>query len=232
MSGQNAAPLFISEFGYDMTLGSTADNNYLPCFNAYAASVDLDWSLWAFGGSYYIRQGNVGAQESYAVLDGSWKNYRDPNFPKKFQLLQRIVQDPSSDLAKSHILFHPLTGECGHVRDKKIVMGDCKNESRWSFEGNGSPISLMDSPLCLKAAGEGLSPTLSEDCLSQQSSWRTVSLSRLHLATFDVNGERLCLHKDPESENVVTKKCICIEDDTKCMDSPINQWFKFVTTNV
>lgn len=92
LSGNNPLPLFISEFGYDMTGVNSADNKYFPCFVSYAASVDLDWSLWAFGGSYYYREGTVGAGESYAVMDYDWKNFRDPKFPQKFQLLQSIVQ--------------------------------------------------------------------------------------------------------------------------------------------
>ena len=92
MSGESPAPLFLSEFGYDMRGLTQADNNFVPCLVSYAASVDLDWSLWAFGGTYYIRQGHTGAGETYALLDDSWEHYRDPKFPQKFQLMQRITQ--------------------------------------------------------------------------------------------------------------------------------------------
>ena len=92
IGGNNPAPLFISEFGYDMTGGNSADNKFMPCFASFLASVDMDWSLWAFGGSYYYRQGNIGADESYAVLNHDWTGYRDPKFPEKFQLLQSLVQ--------------------------------------------------------------------------------------------------------------------------------------------
>ncbi|XP_054808674.1 glycosyl hydrolase 5 family protein-like [Prosopis cineraria] len=102
MSGENAAPLFVSEFGYDMRGLTPLDNNFVPCFTAYAAAADLDWSLWAFGGSYYERQGQIGLEEAYAVLDGTWKNYRDPNFTEKFQLLQRLVQGVYTSLSLSH----------------------------------------------------------------------------------------------------------------------------------
>ncbi|KAJ1375465.1 Ricin B-like lectin [Sesbania bispinosa] len=235
LSGKNPVPLFISEFGYDMTGGNPVDNKFLPCFVSYAVSVDLDWSLWAFQGSYYYRQGNVGSGESYGVMDYNWTNYTDPNFPQKFQLLQRIVQDPSSNLSKSHIMFHPLTGYCAHVNgsSNELVLGDCKSESRWHAEGDGSPISLMDSPLCLKAEGEGLPLTLSEDCLVQQSSWKSVSKTGLHLATSDDNGSLLCLDKDSNSNKILTRKCICIGDeDSSCLDNPQSQWFQLISTNV
>lgn len=50
--------------------------------------------------------------------------------------------DPSSKLGKSYILFHPLSGGCvGVNKDKELMVEDCeKNYSRWSYEGDGSPI--------------------------------------------------------------------------------------------
>ncbi|RDX99971.1 hypothetical protein CR513_16901, partial [Mucuna pruriens] len=233
LSGKNPAPLFVSEFGYDMTGANSADNKYLPCLTAYFASVDMDWSLWAFQGTYYFRQGQIGTGESYGVMDDHWTNYRDPHFPQKFQLLQRMLQDPTSKVSKSHIMFHPLTGYCAHVNDSNaLIMGNCMNNRVWNFEGDGSPIRLMNSAMCLKAVGEGLPPTLSQDCLSPQSSWKTVSMSGLHLATFDKDGELLCLERDSNSSEIVTRKCICIEDDdSSCLDNPQSQWFRLVPTN-
>lgn len=112
-------------------------------------------------------------------------------------------------------------------------MGDCKSNSLWSYEGDGSPIRLMNSAKCLKAVGERLPPSLSEDCLSPQSSWKTVSMTGLHLATFDKDGDLLCLEKDSNSSKIVTSKCICIsDDDSSCLDNPQSQWFKLVSTNV
>ncbi|KAK7319585.1 hypothetical protein RJT34_04308 [Clitoria ternatea] len=233
LGGKNPSPLFVSEFGYDMTGGNSVDNKFFPCFVSFAASVDLDWNLWSFGGSYYYRQGNVGAGESYAVMDYDWKTYQDPNFTHKFQLLQRKVQDPTSNQSKSNIMFHPLTGNCAHVNNSnEIVMGDCKSNSLWRYEGDGSPMRLKDSALCLKAIGEGLPPILSQDCLSSQSSWKAVSLTRLHLATFDKDGSLLCLEKESNSSKIVTRKCICVEDDSSCLDNPQSQWFKLISTNV
>nr|KYP51267.1 Endoglucanase [Cajanus cajan] len=234
LSGDNPAPLLVSEFGYDMTGADSADNKYLACVAAYFASVDLEWSLWAFQGSYYYRQGRVGPGEHYGVMNDDWKSYRDPHFSQKFQLLQRMVQDPNSKASKSHIMFHPLTGYCVHVNNTNtLVMGNCKTNRLWNFEGNGSPIRLMDSALCLKAAGEGLPPTLSEDCLSPQSSWKTVSMTGLHLATLDKKGGLLCLERDSNTSQIVTNKCICIgDDDSLCLDNPQSQWFKLVPTNM
>ncbi|CAI8618094.1 unnamed protein product [Vicia faba] len=188
----------------DMTGVNSVDNKFLPCFVCYASSVDLDWSLLAFGGSYYYREGTVGAGEPYAVMDYDWKNFRHPKFPANFQLIQKKVQDPSSDLSKSNIMFHPLTGKCAQVKsNNELVLGDCKSHNQWSSEGNGSPIRLMDS-----ATG-------------------------LHLATTDGNGSLLCLEMDSDSSKIVTRKCICIDDyDSSCLDNPQSQWFQLISTKV
>ncbi|KAK7400461.1 hypothetical protein VNO78_11669 [Psophocarpus tetragonolobus] len=234
LSGKNPAPLFVSEFGYDMSGGSFADNKYLPCILSYFASVDLEWSLWAFQGSYYYRQGKVGPGELYGVMDDDWKEYRDPKFLQRFELLGRTLQDPRSNASKSNIMFHPLTGYCAHVNNsKEVVMGDCKSNSLWTYEGDGTPIRLVESSKCLKAVGEGLPATLSDDCLSPESSWKAVSMTGLHLATSDKDGELLCLEKESNSTQIVTRKCICIrDDDSSCYDNPQSQWFKLVSTNV
>ena len=129
-------------------------------------------------------------------------------------------------------MFHPLSGECVHVnKDNELEMGDCKNPGRWSYEGAGSPIRLMGSALCLKANCEGNTPTLSKDCLSPKSAWRFVSESGLHLAIMEQNGEPRCLQKNNQSE-IVTEKCICVDDDSACLDNPQSQWFQLISTNV
>lgn len=92
MKGDDAAPMIMSEVGYDMTGGSQADKNFMTCFVAFAAMTDLDWNLWAFGGTYYERQGQLNFNESFGVLDSNWKDYKDKKFSSKFQLLQRKVQ--------------------------------------------------------------------------------------------------------------------------------------------
>ncbi|KAI5386383.1 hypothetical protein KIW84_072780 [Lathyrus oleraceus] len=100
--------------------------------------------------SYYYREGTVGAGEPYAVMDYDRKNFRDPKFPEKFQLIQKKVQNPSSNLSNSYMMFHPLTGKCAHVNksNNELVLGDCKSHNQWSSDGNGSPIRLMDSAVC------------------------------------------------------------------------------------
>jgi len=45
----------------------------------------MDWGLWAFQGSYYVRNDKV----QLGVMDDTWHHLRKPNFTDKFQLLQR-----------------------------------------------------------------------------------------------------------------------------------------------
>lgn len=90
--GENAVPLIISEFGFDQTGSSVEDNRFLTCLQTYLVGRDLDWGLWAFHGSYYVREDKVQLDESFGVLDATWHNLRYPNFTDKFQLLQRMNQ--------------------------------------------------------------------------------------------------------------------------------------------
>jgi hypothetical protein len=139
--------------------------------------------------------------------------------------------DPASKLSNAYIMYHPLTGKCAQVNENnQLEIGSCENQKRWTYDG--SQILLSDSKKCLTAAGEGLPVSVSDDCRNKNSSWKTASLSRLHLATIDQNGKQLCLHKDSNSSVVITSKCICINDDSLCLDDPQSQWFQLVATNV
>lgn len=85
-------PLFVSEIGVDQRGINRADNRFLPCFLAYAADKDLDWAMWALQGSYYRRNGKVGFEETYGVLDAGWDGPRNSEFNRKFRLLQELLQ--------------------------------------------------------------------------------------------------------------------------------------------
>jgi len=62
-------PVILSEFGVDNRGVNTNDNRYYGCAAAAAADLDLDWALWALQGSYYLREGVLGLDEVYGVLD-------------------------------------------------------------------------------------------------------------------------------------------------------------------
>ena len=85
-------PLFLSEFGIDQRGGNANDNRYLGCLSGWAAENDVDWSLWALTGSYYLREGVVGMIEYYGALDSDWNSVRNSSFLQQISLLQSPLQ--------------------------------------------------------------------------------------------------------------------------------------------
>lgn len=87
--GKNPAPLFITEFGVDQMGDNMADNYFLTCYLSWLAENDLDWTIWALQGSYYLRDGNHDPEETYGMFNSSWGPLRSPQFHTKLQLIQR-----------------------------------------------------------------------------------------------------------------------------------------------
>lgn len=81
-------PLFLSEYGIDLRGGNMNDNRYLNCFIAVAAELDFDWALWTLVGSYYFRQGVIGMEEYYGVLNWDWSQVRNASFLHRIASLQ------------------------------------------------------------------------------------------------------------------------------------------------
>ena len=94
-------PLLVSEFGMDLRGTNVNDNRYINCFIGVVAELDLDWSLWTLVGSYYIREGVIGFNEYYGVLDWNWYENRNSSF------LQRIsaLQSPFRGMMVFHFSF-------------------------------------------------------------------------------------------------------------------------------
>ncbi|XP_020213289.1 glycosyl hydrolase 5 family protein [Cajanus cajan] len=232
-TGEKATPLIFTEFGFNEEGASVEDNRFLTCLQTYLVGRDMDWGLWAFHSSYYVKHDTVQLDESFGVMDQTWHHLRDPNFTSKFQLLQRKNQEPTSKAPLVNILYYPLTGHCVQVNDKnELELGSCENKNRWVHGGKGTQILLHGTKKCLTAPGEGHPVVVSDDCQSKTSSWKPESLSKLHLATVDQHGKQLCLEKDSNSSSIVTSKCICINDDSLCLDDPRSQWFQLVAANV
>ncbi|KAF7825230.1 glycosyl hydrolase 5 family protein-like [Senna tora] len=194
-------------------------------------------------GGYYLREDKVQLEETFGVFDASWEQLRFPNFTEKFQLLQRKIQDPTSNLPTSNILYHPLSGQCVQINSKnELELGSCESKVRWAHKDGAhhDQILLVGTKRCLTSTGEGnpaVVSSSSSDCQSnsKSSSWKHVSLSKLHLASssMDEHGKQmLCLHKDSNSPRIVTQRCICVDDDSTCLDDPRAQWFQLVPTNV
>ncbi|XP_020997363.1 glycosyl hydrolase 5 family protein-like isoform X1 [Arachis duranensis] len=226
------SPLFISEFGMDLIARPQSDERWLTCMLTFLAERDIDWCWWGLQGSYYLRHGKVDAPEVYGLNNFYWNGTTYPQFRKRFQLLLNTLQDPSSKAPYSHILYHPQSGLCVKADQNynRIELGDCKKASGWNQEGDKIK---LNGDHCLKSLGtEGDPAVLSSDCSSSSdlsSSWKFISDSGLHLQH---NNTGLCLDKDRNSSILVTNKCICIGDDTGCLDNPQSQWFQLVPTNV
>ena len=125
--------------------------------------------------------------------------------------------------------FHNQQKKDQHNKNHELELGDCEDQSRWSQEGQD--IKLVAISKCIKTIGDGSPRSLSNDCKSKQSSWKTLSASNLHLGTIDGQCQNLCLEREPPtSSKIVTKRCICVDDNPACLDNPQKQWFQLVTT--
>lgn len=97
--------MFLSEFGMDKREINANDDRYFGCLTGWTAENDVDWSIWALTGSYYLIKGMVGMTENYGVLDSDWISVGKSSFLEKISLLQSTLQGEYSrklqDFAKT-----------------------------------------------------------------------------------------------------------------------------------
>ncbi|XP_051151167.1 glycosyl hydrolase 5 family protein-like [Andrographis paniculata] len=238
-TGPGPFPVMMTEFGIDQRSTNEVDNRFVSCFLAVAAEYDLDWALWSFQGSYILRQGRVGIEEFYGVMNFNWDAPRNPSFLNRLKFVRQINQVPKRSIP-SYRLFHPQSGECvGIGKKKRVRLGSCKTASRWEKHEEGGPIKLWGKGLCVGVVGEGAGAGVAEDCGCDDigSRWKSVSASGLHLGAQHgrVGGGYLCLERNGSDAALVTRKCLCVGDDLRdfpqCADDPQLQWFKFVPVN-
>ncbi|XP_050227071.1 glycosyl hydrolase 5 family protein-like [Mercurialis annua] len=231
-------PLFMGEFGMDQRGLSRGDDHFLSCFLSFAADIDLDWGLWAWQGSYYYRQNKTGFEEYFGALDYHWSRLRSPQHMSRFDFLKNKLIEPSSKSPTTLVMFHPQSGTCVYNNGaKELLTGKCKRSKRWSYAGDGSPIILEGTNLCIQAIGDGLPPILSKNCSNPLSSWTLLTTTKLHIATMDETGRYLCLQKEsPLAKRVITSKCVLTLSTPECqrnqLQDPTMQWFKLTNTNV
>ncbi|KAJ8768547.1 hypothetical protein K2173_022654 [Erythroxylum novogranatense] len=233
-NGENAVPIFIGEFGLNQQNVSSLEDYYLSCLLAYITEKDLDWGLWGLQGDYYFRDNKTYHEETFGLLDVNWNLLRNPKLQERLRLVKTELQVPSTNSSSSYVIYHPQTGSCVQTNDKnEFYASECGNFSRWTHDKDDSPIKLVGVNLCLQVTGEGLAPILSTTCSGPQSTWRSVSSSKLHLAAKNQNGEDLCLELDSSNPTkIVTNKCICVAGDPNCKENPTSQWFKLASVNV
>ncbi|GMI95889.1 hypothetical protein like AT1G13130 [Hibiscus trionum] len=220
-------PLFIGEFGIDQSGANVNGNRYISCFLGVAAELDLDWALWTLAGSYYVRDGVVGLNEYYGVLDYNWCGARNSSFVQRISALQSPFRGPGLSEAKPHkVIFHPLTGLC--ITRKSLLhplrLGPCTDAYPWSYSPEKNLV-VKGTRFCLHTDASGKSVKLGILCSDSNSNWETISDSKMHLSAKLRDGKSVCL--DVASDNtIITKECKCISKDKTC--DPSSQWFKLV----
>ncbi|KAF9673395.1 hypothetical protein SADUNF_Sadunf10G0019800 [Salix dunnii] len=222
-------PLFVSEFGVDQRGTNINDNRYLGCFLSVAAELDLDWALWTLVGSYYLRQGVIGMNEYYGVLDSNWREVRSPTFLQQISALQSPFRGPGLSEANPHkVIFHPSTGLC--VLRKSMLeplrLGPCTKSEAWNYTPQ-KILSVKGTYFCLQTDDLAKPAKLSITCTDSNSKWETISDSKMHFSSNASNGTIVCLDVD-SSNTIVTNTCKCLSKDNAC--DPENQWFKLVNS--
>ncbi|KAJ4959966.1 hypothetical protein NE237_019876 [Protea cynaroides] len=222
-------PLFVSEFGVDQRGTNVNDNRYLNCFIGVAAELDWDWALWTLVGSYYLRQGVVGMEETYGMLDSGWTSIRNSNFLQRLSTLQIPLQGLGvSNLKPYKIILHTLTGLCVHRNPitKSLSLGSCAESEAWDYTPE-KILMVKGTYDCLQADGVGKPAKLGSLCTDTNSKWEPISESKMHFSTKLSNGRTVCL--DVDSNNAfLTNPCKCLSGDHLC--DPGSQWFKIVNS--
>ncbi|KAJ7956753.1 Cellulase (Glycosyl hydrolase family 5) [Quillaja saponaria] len=220
-------PLFVSEFGGDLRGTNVNDNRYLNCFTAMAAELDLDWALWTLVGSYYLREGVIGLNEYYGILNWNWCNIRNSSFLQRISALQSPFQGPGLSEARPHkVIFHPSTGLCLQRKSflDPLRLGPCTKSDGWSYTPQ-KVLSLKGTYFCIQASELGKQARLGITCSDDNSKWEIISDSKMHLSSKVGNGSMACLDVD-SSNTIVTNTCKCLRRDHTC--DPGSQWFKLV----
>ncbi|XP_076955581.1 glycosyl hydrolase 5 family protein-like [Bidens hawaiensis] len=220
-------PLFISEWGVDLRGTNENDNRYLNCFMAWAADHDLDWAIWTLAGSYYYREGVVGMEEFYGVLNWDWCGPRNSSFLDKISAIQTPFQGPGLSNIRPHkVIFHPATGLCVKRQSffKPLTLGPCTEAEGWDYTQRKT-LTIKGTYYCLQTDGVGKTAKLGLICTDNSSKWEAISASKLHLSSKTNNGTVVCLDVDSEN-NIVTNSCRCLANDNMC--DPSSQWFKII----
>ncbi|KAI4368467.1 hypothetical protein MLD38_017023 [Melastoma candidum] len=223
------SPLFLSEYGLDQRGTNVNDNRYISCFMGTAAEFDLDWAYWTLVGSYYLREGVAGSDETYGILNKDWSGARNPSILQKISSLQLPFKGPGLSDKRPHlVIFHPLTGLCV-LRTSwvgELKLGSCTESDGWKYTPPKT-LTVLGTYFCLQVDDLGKPAKLGIICTDSNSKWDVVSDSKMHLSSKSSSGKTVCLDVD-SSNTVVTNTCKCLNSDSNC--DPASQWFKLVET--
>ncbi|PIA64506.1 hypothetical protein AQUCO_00100171v1 [Aquilegia coerulea] len=223
-------PLFLSEFGGDQRGTNVNDNRFLNCMFSVVADLDLDWGLWTFQGSYYMREGEVDMEEMYGVLNRDWSEVRNESYMVRVNSIQFPHQGPGlfhDQMAPYNIIYHPSTGFCVQNNSSmdQLSLGLCEESTAWMYNTTQKTIMMSGADSCLQAVEMGTPVQLGGDCSNFTTSmWEMISDSKLHLSSNLTNGDTVCM--DIDNGVVIASPCRCLKEDTKC--DPSSQWFKII----
>ncbi|XP_042473115.1 glycosyl hydrolase 5 family protein-like isoform X2 [Zingiber officinale] len=224
-------PLFLSEFGVDQSGANEVDNRFLNCFLSYAAEKDIDWAIWALQGSYYVREGQLGFDETYGLLSWDWCKPRNSSFVQRLAAIQYPFLGPGlSKNSPYNVIFHPMTGLCIVMNSqlKQIQLGQCSESEAWSYTRKRK-LMLKGTQFCLRAGGVGKPVKLGTSCKDSRSRWEPISDSKLHISSnLTDHGGIMCLDIGDRGV-IVTDLCKCLSLDGTC--NPDSQWFSIVRSN-
>ncbi|KAE8654423.1 putative Nucleoporin GLE1 [Hibiscus syriacus] len=179
-------PLLVSEFGIDIRGTNVNDNRYLNCFLGVVAELDLDWARWTLVGSYYVREGTVGFNEYYGILDWNWIDIRNSRFIERISALQSPFRDWAHVSTRNHGITHLIR-----------------------------LLELKGSNLCLQADESGTMAKLGINDDGSNSKWEMISDSIMHISSTLKNGKSVCLDVD-SNNNIVMNGCKCLNQDNRC----------------
>ncbi|GLT86556.1 hypothetical protein SLE2022_046900 [Rubroshorea leprosula] len=226
---QQGYPLFVSEFGVDQRGTNVNDNRYLNCFMGVAAELDFDWAYWTLVGSYYQREGVIGLNEYYGILNWNWCEIRNSSLLQRISALQSPLQGPGLAESKPHlVIFHPATGLCLQRKSlfEPLRLGACSESEAWSYTTQKSLV-IKGTYFCLQADELEKPAKLGVICSDSSSKWEMISDSKMHLSSKLSNGTSVCLDVD-SNNRVIINACKCLSKDNIC--DPASQWFKLVNS--
>ncbi|XP_010026595.2 glycosyl hydrolase 5 family protein [Eucalyptus grandis] len=221
-------PLFVSEFGGELSGQNVNDDRYFNCFFGVAAKLDFDWALWTIVGSYYLRKGIVGMEETFGVLNKDFSGPRNASFLQRISALQAPFQGATSSSPTRRILFHPLTGLCIQRKreQEQLQLGACNESEAWTHTRHHT-IRMRGTDLCMQADRLEKPVKLSTNCADHGSRWKTISESKMHFSSNIVGSNvTVCLDIDFSTKTVIASPCKCLREDATC--NPASQWFELV----
>lgn len=70
----------MTEFGFEQGDETWKTDVYATCTTESLPKQKVGWFVWVLAGSYYIREGRQGDDESWRLLDAEWNGWRNQEF--------------------------------------------------------------------------------------------------------------------------------------------------------